>query len=48
MAKSASMNRRQFVTLVTAVLGTIMGAVVGLPAIGYLVSPALKARRADS
>jgi menaquinol-cytochrome c reductase iron-sulfur subunit len=48
MAKSASIDRRQFVTLVTAVLGTIMGAVVGLPAIGYLVSPALKARKADA
>jgi menaquinol-cytochrome c reductase iron-sulfur subunit len=48
MAKSAIIDRRQFVTLVTAVLGTIMGAVVGLPAIGYLVSPALKARKADA
>jgi Rieske Fe-S protein len=35
-------SRRGFVGGVVAVVGTIISAVVGLPAIGYLVSPALK------
>jgi menaquinol-cytochrome c reductase iron-sulfur subunit len=48
MAKSPSIDRRQFVTLVTSVLGAIIGVVVGLPAIGYLVSPALRARKTDA
>ena len=39
---SPSMSRREFVTIVTAFLGSIMGIVIGLPGIGYLISPALK------
>jgi menaquinol-cytochrome c reductase iron-sulfur subunit len=39
---SPSMSRREFVTIVTAFLGSIMGIVIGLPGIAYLVSPALK------
>jgi Rieske Fe-S protein len=35
-------SRRGFVGGVVAVVGTIISAVVGLPAIGYVVSPALK------
>lgn len=42
------MNRRDFVKVVTTFLGTVMGAVVGLPAIGYLLSPALKGQKADA
>ena len=48
MAKSPSLNRRQFVTIVTAFLGTLMGAVVGLPAIGYMISPALKVQKKEA
>jgi Rieske Fe-S protein len=33
-------NRRDFVKLVTTFLGTIMAGLLGIPAIGYLVSPA--------
>ena len=40
--QSATLNRRDFVTIVTAFLGGIMGAVIGLPTIGYLISPAIK------
>ena len=36
-------GRREFVAGVLAVIGTVMSAVVGLPAIGYLVTPALQA-----
>jgi menaquinol-cytochrome c reductase iron-sulfur subunit len=35
-------NRRNFVGGVVALLGSIIAAVIGLPAIGYLLSPALK------
>jgi len=35
-------SRRDFVKLTTAALGTIMGAAIGLPAIGFLIDPALK------
>ena len=38
------MSRREFVQVVTAVLGGIIAAVVGLPAVGYLISPSLKGR----
>ena len=48
MVKPPSLDRRQFVTLVTALLGTLMGAVVGLPAIAYLISPALKSQKLDT
>ena len=48
MAKSYHMSRKDFVTLTTGVLGTIIGVVVGLPAIGYLISPALKSKATDA
>jgi menaquinol-cytochrome c reductase iron-sulfur subunit len=48
MAKSPKLDRRQFVTIVTTALGTVMGAVVGIPLIGYLISPALKARKTEA
>jgi menaquinol-cytochrome c reductase iron-sulfur subunit len=41
MPKSPHMSRREFVGIVTAAAGTIMGAIVGIPAIGYLIAPAL-------
>lgn len=47
MANSHELDRRQFVKIVTAVLGTIMGVVVGLPAIGYLISPAAKVQKKE-
>jgi Rieske Fe-S protein len=41
------MSRSDFVKVVTAFLGSIMGLVVGIPAIGYLISPARKASSSD-
>src|SRR5512141_1171068 len=35
-------SRREFVALTTAAVGALIGAVVGLPAIAYLLEPALK------
>ncbi len=48
MASSNRVSRRDFVKVTTAVLSTIMGAVVGLPVIGYLIDPALKAQKSDT
>ena len=48
MASPRNISRRDFVKITTAVLGTIMGAVIGLPAIGYLIDPALRARKTDA
>ena len=42
MAKSPNMSRHDFVKFTVGVLGTIMGGIVGIPAVGYLLSPALK------
>jgi menaquinol-cytochrome c reductase iron-sulfur subunit len=42
MAKTPHLSRNDFVKTVTAALGTIIGVVVGAPAIGYVISPALK------
>jgi Rieske Fe-S protein len=47
MSESDGINRRQFVTVVVTVVGTIMAAFVGLPAIGYLISPATKVQEKD-
>jgi Rieske Fe-S protein len=48
MPKTQHVSRRDFVTVVTAALGTIIGAVIGLPAIGFLISPAAKKQEADA
>jgi Rieske Fe-S protein len=37
-----TVSRRDFVSLVTAFVGSAIGALVGLPAIAYLISPALQ------
>lgn len=42
MSGSHNIDRRDFVKVVLAFLGTVMGAVIGLPAISYLISPATK------
>lgn len=50
MAKKASsptLSRRDFSKIVMTFLGSIMGAVIGLPIIGYIISPALKVQEVD-
>ncbi len=42
------LNRRDFVRVVTTFVGTVIAAVVGLPGIGFLVSPALRGQKSDA
>jgi menaquinol-cytochrome c reductase iron-sulfur subunit len=42
------MSRRDFVTLVTAAVGAIMTVVIGLPAIDYLIDPALRGQKTST
>jgi menaquinol-cytochrome c reductase iron-sulfur subunit len=48
MAGSRQISRRDFITLTTAAVGTFIGVVVGLPAIAYLINPALKNSATDA
>ena len=48
MARSPHLSRNNFVKGVVALLGSIMGAAVGLPVIGYLISPALKKQETEA
>ena len=41
-------NRRGFVAGMVALLGSVIGAIIGLPAVGYLLSPALKKSKTES
>lgn len=48
MAASHNLDRRDFVSIVLISLGAIMGAMIGLPALGYLISPATKAKKSEA
>jgi menaquinol-cytochrome c reductase iron-sulfur subunit len=48
MPEAPHMSRGDFVKTVTVAVGTIMGAVVGIPAIGYLITPAVKGQVSDA
>ena len=48
MAESHHLDRREFVKIVTIALGAIMGVIIGLPLIGYIVSPATKVQKKES
>ena len=48
MPDSHHISRREFVTLATAAVGTLIGAVIGLPAIAYLLQPALRSTTTDT
>ncbi len=50
MDKSSSnhISRRDFVKMMTAAVGGVIGVIIGLPVIGYLVSPALRAQEPDT
>jgi Rieske Fe-S protein len=48
MSNTHSVNRRDFVKVILAFLGTLMGAAIGIPAIGYLLSPATKIQKSEA
>ncbi|MBN1148128.1 MAG: Rieske (2Fe-2S) protein [Anaerolineales bacterium] len=48
MPKSPHLSRNDFVKATIGVLSTVMGAVMGLPVIGYIVSPALKRQASEA
>lgn len=48
MAKSSHLDRNTFVKGTVGLLGTIMGVVIGIPAVAYVVSPALRASKNDA
>jgi Rieske Fe-S protein len=48
MAGSGHISRRDFVKLTTAAVGAFITAVVGLPAIAYLIEPALTTSSSDA
>ena len=48
MASSHRISRRDFVKVTTAALGSIMGVVMGIPIVGYLIDPALKAQSSEA
>jgi menaquinol-cytochrome c reductase iron-sulfur subunit len=41
-------SRRNFVAGMVALLGSVIGAIIGLPAVGYLLSPALEKSKIKS
>lgn len=45
---SNHIDRRDFVKIVTAGVGVLIGATIGLPVIGYLLSPALRKQDAEA
>jgi menaquinol-cytochrome c reductase iron-sulfur subunit len=48
VSSSYDLNRRDFAKIVLTGLGSIMGIILGLPAIGYLISPATKVQKTES
>ncbi len=48
MTKTPNISRNDFVKGVVGILGGIIGAVVGIPAVGYVLAPALKKTAADA
>ena len=48
MPDSPHMSRREFVTIVTATLGTAMGVAIGVPAISYVLDPATQTQVGDA
>jgi len=48
MSDSNRLSRRDFIKATTGVVGGIIGAVLGIPAIGYLIAPALRQDKAGA
>ncbi|HEY3341506.1 MAG TPA: ubiquinol-cytochrome c reductase iron-sulfur subunit [Anaerolineae bacterium] len=48
MAGTRNLSRREFTRNAMISVGAIIGAAIGVPAIGYLISPAVKAASSDA
>src|SRR5574338_643098 len=48
MAKSPHLSRNEFVKIVVGAVGTVIGATIAIPAVGYLLTPAVDAMRANA
>jgi Rieske Fe-S protein len=48
MADSHEVQRRDFVNIILVGLGSLMGLIIGIPAIGYLLSPAVKTQEEEA
>ena len=48
MADSNHISRRDFVKLTTVAVGSVIGVVIGVPAIDFLIDPALKPSQTDA
>ena len=48
MSGSNRISRRDFIKAITGVVGGIIGVGVGIPAIGYLIAPALRENKAGA
>lgn len=48
MATSNNLDRRDFVRIILTFLGSIIGAVIGIPALSFLISPATKVKSGES
>ena len=48
MSGSNRLSRRDFILATTGVVGGIIGTVIGIPAIGYLIAPALREDKAGA
>ena len=48
MADSHEVERRDFVNIVLVGLGSLMGLIIGIPAIAYLLSPAVKVQEEEA
>lgn len=48
MGKSPHISRREFVTITVGLIGAVITVFVGLPAISYMLSPALKSQKTDA
>lgn len=48
LPSTQAISRSSFVKVVTAMIGTMISAVIGIPAIGYLISPALRAKQSEA
>jgi menaquinol-cytochrome c reductase iron-sulfur subunit len=48
MARSPNLSRNDFVKFTVGALGAVITAITGLPAVAYILSPALKTQKLDA